>query len=184
MRPIVYSCFLNVKTVITPKLFLFVLLNTSSMHFLCLSFRVGSFGIKRRASRLASSTEQYDTLRFCWKIFDYHMILTKQFDRNGGSVGSSFFLLCSSTGAWLTPRARPTLVSVRLWDAKKSRRLCKQDKAWRDVVGYKLSVKKYIFKYWTIKLKIIGNDSEALEYNLLLWSKCIWKPEDYRSQNT
>ena len=91
MRPIVNSCFLNVKTVITPKLFIFVLLNTSSMKFLCLSFRVGSFGIKRRASRLASSTEQYDTLRFCWKIFDYHMILTKQFDRNGGSVGSSFF---------------------------------------------------------------------------------------------
>ena len=116
--------------------------------------------------------QQNDTLRFCWKIFDYHIILTNQFDRNDGS----------SDRAWLAPRARLTVVSVRLWDAKKLRRFCKQDKAWCDVVGNKLSIKKYIPKYWTTKLKIIGN--EVREYSLLLWSESIWKPEDYYSQNT
>ena len=34
---------------------------------------------------------KHDALRFCWKIFVYHMIFTNQFDRNSGSVGSIFF---------------------------------------------------------------------------------------------
>ena len=136
-HPIVYSCccyfFFKISSVRIPNLLLYVLVNTSAMHFLCLSFTVGLFGIKRRASRIASSIE-HDTLRFCWKIFDYHMIFTNQFDRNSGSVGSIFFALL--------PRAHLTLVSVRRWDAKKLRRFSKQDKAWRDIVGNKLSIRK------------------------------------------
>ena len=135
-HPIVYSCcclFFKFNSVRIPNLLLHVPVNTSAMHFLCLSFTVGLFGIKRRASRIASSIE-HDTLRFCWKIIDYHMIFTNQFHRNSGSVGSIFFALL--------PRAHLTLVSVRWWDAKKSRRFCKQDKAWRDIVGNKLSIRK------------------------------------------
>ena len=113
--------FFNVNSVRIPNLLLYVLVNTSAMHF-------------ADASRIASSMEN-DTLRFCWKIFDYHMIFTNQFDRNGGSVGSIYFFA-------LLPRAHLTLVSVRWWDAKKSRRFCKQDKAWRDIVGNKLSIRK------------------------------------------
>ena len=123
----------KVNSVRIPNLLLYVLVNTSAMHFLCLSFTVGLYGIKQRASRIASSIK-HDTLRFCWKIFVYHMIFTNQFDRNSGSVGSIFFALL--------PRAHLTLVSVRWWDAKKSRRFCKQDKAWRDIVGNKLSIRK------------------------------------------
>ena len=71
-HPIVYSCcclFFKVNSVRIPNLLLYVLVSTSAMRFLCLSFTVGLFGIKRRASRTASSIE-HDTLRFCWKIFD------------------------------------------------------------------------------------------------------------------
>ena len=135
-HPIVYSCcclFFKFNSVRIPNLLLYVLVNTSAMHFLCLSFTVGLYGIKQRASRIASSIK-HDTLRFCWKIFVYHMIFTNQFNRNSGSVGSIFFALL--------PRAHLTLVSVRWWDAKKSRRFCKQDKAWRDIVGNKLSIRK------------------------------------------
>ena len=136
-HPIVYSCccnFFKVSSVRIPNLLLYVLVNTSAMHFLCLSFTVGLFGIKRRASRIASSIE-HDTLRFCWKIFDYHMIFTDQFDRNGGSVESIYFFA-------LFPRAHLTLVSVRQWDAKKLRRFCKQDKACCDIVSNRLSIRK------------------------------------------
>ena len=80
-HPIVYSCcclFFKFNSVRIPNLLLYVLVNTSAMHF-------------ADASRIASSMEN-DTLRFCWKIFDYHMIFTNQFDRNGGSVGSIYFL--------------------------------------------------------------------------------------------
>ena len=126
--------FFKISSVRIPNLLLYVLVNTSAMHFLCLSFTVGLFGIKRRASRIASSIE-HDTLRFCWKIFDYHMIFTNQFDRNGGSVGSIYFF------AHL-PCAHLTLVSVRQWDAKKLRWFYKQDKAWCDIVGNKLSIRK------------------------------------------
>ena len=80
----------KVNSVHIPNLLLYVLVNTSAMHFLCLSFRVGLFGIKRKASLIASSIE-HDTLRFCWKTFDYRMIFTDQCDRNSGSVGSSYF---------------------------------------------------------------------------------------------
>ena len=92
-HPIVYSfccLFFKFNSVRIPNLLLHVPVNTSAMHFLCLYSTVGLFGIKRRASRIASSIE-HDTLRFCWKIFDYHMIFTNQFDRNGGSVGSIYF---------------------------------------------------------------------------------------------
>ena len=136
-HPIVYSCcclFFKVNSVRIPNLLLYVLVSTSAMRFLCLSFTVGLFGIKRRASRIASSIE-HDTLRFCWKIFDYHMIFTNQFDRNSGSVGSIYFFA-------LLPRAHLTLVSVRQWDAKKLRRFCKQDKAWCEKVGNRLSIRK------------------------------------------
>ena len=122
------------KTVRVLNLLLYVLVNTSAMHFLCLSITVGLFGIKRRASPIASSVE-HDTVRFCWKIFDYHMIFTNQFDRNSGSVGSICFFA-------LLPRAHLTLVSVRQWDAKKLRRFCKQDKAWPDIGSNKLSIRK------------------------------------------
>ena len=122
------------KTVCIPNLLFYVLVKTYAMHFLCLSLTVGLFGIKRRASPIASSIE-HDTLRFCWKIFDYHMIFTNQFYRNSGSVGSICFFA-------LLPCAHLTLVSVRQWDAKKLRRFCKQDKAWRDIVGNKLSIRK------------------------------------------
>ena len=113
-NPIVYSfCCLSFKfnSVRIPNLLLFVLVNTSAMHYLCLSFTVGLYGIKQRASRIASSIK-HDTLRFCWKIFVYHMIFTNQFDGNGGNVGSIFFFA-------LLPRTHQTLVSVRQWDAKK-----------------------------------------------------------------
>ena len=123
-HPIVYSCcclFFKFNSVRIPNLLLYVLVNTSAMHF-------------ADASRIASSMEN-DTLRFCWKIFDYHMIFTNQFDRNGGSVGSIYFFA-------LLPRAHLTLVSVRQWDAKKLRRFSKQDKVWRDIVGNKLSIRK------------------------------------------
>ena len=123
-HPIVYSCcclFFKFNSVRIPNLLLYVLVNTSAMHF-------------ADASRIASSMEN-DTLRFCWKIFDYHMIFTNQFDRNGGSVGSIYFFA-------LLPRAHLTLVSVRQWDAKKLRRFCKQDKAWCDIVGNRLSIRK------------------------------------------
>ena len=136
-HPIVYSCcclFFKFNSVRIPNLLLYVLVNTSAMHFLCLSFTVGLYGIKQRASRIASSIK-HDTLRFCWKIFVYHMIFTNQFDRNSGSVGSIYFFA-------LLPRAHLTLVSVRQWDVKKLRRFCKQDKAWRDIVGNKLSIRK------------------------------------------
>ena len=136
-HPIVYSCcclFFKVNSVCIPNLLLYVLVNTSAMRFLCLSFTVGLFGIKRGASRITSSIEN-DTLRFCWKIFDYHMIFTNQFDRNSESVESIFFFA-------LFPRAHLTLVSVRQWDAKKLRRFCKQDKAWCDIVGNRLSIRK------------------------------------------
>ena len=113
--------FFNVNSVRIPNLLLYVLVNTSAMHF-------------ADASRIASSMEN-DTLRFCWKIFDYHMIFTNQFDRNGGSVGSIYFFA-------LLPRAHLTLVSVRQWDAKKLRRFCKQDKAWCEKVGNRLSIRK------------------------------------------
>ena len=137
-HPIVYSCcccFFKVNSVSIPNLLLYVVVNTSAMHFL------GLFGIKRRASRIASCIE-HDTLRFCWKIFDYHMIFTNQFDRNGGSVESIYFFA-------LFPRAHLTLVSVRQWDAKKLRRFCKQDKAWCDIVGNRLSIRK---KFLNIEL--------------------------------
>ena len=124
----------KVNSVRIPNLLLYVLVNTSAMHFLCLSFTVGLYGIKQRASRIASSIK-HDTLRFCWKIFVYHMIFTNQFDRNSGSVGSIYFFA-------LLPRAHLTLVSVRQWDAKKLRRFSKQDKVWRDIVGNKLSIRK------------------------------------------
>ena len=136
-HPIVYSCrcfLFKVNCVRIPNLLLYVPVNTSAMHFLCLSFTVGLFGIRRRASRIASSIE-HDAPRFCWNIFDYHIIFTNQFDRNGGSVGSIYFFA-------LLPRAHLTLVSVRQWDAKKLRRFSKQDKAWRDIVGNKLSIRK------------------------------------------
>ena len=113
--------FFNVNSVRIPNLLLYVHVNTSAMHF-------------ADASRIASSME-HDTLRFRWKILDYHMIFTSQFDRNGGSMGSIDFFA-------LLPRAHLTLVSVRQWDAKKLRRFCKQDKAWRDIVGNKLSIRK------------------------------------------
>ena len=113
--------FFNFNSVRIPNLLLYVLVNTSAMHF-------------ADASRIASSMEN-DTLRFCWKIFDYHMIFTNQFDRNGGSVGSIYFFA-------LLPRAHLTLVSVRQWDAKKLRRFCKQDKAWCEKVGNRLSIRK------------------------------------------
>ena len=71
-HPIVYSCcccfFFMVSSFLIPNLLLYVLVNTSAMHFLCLSFTVSSFEIKRRAPRIVSSIE-HDTLRFCWKIF-------------------------------------------------------------------------------------------------------------------
>ena len=136
-HPIVYSCcclFFKVNSVRIPNLLLYVLVSTSAMRFLCLSFTVGLFGIKRRASRIASSIE-HDTLRFCWKIFDYHMIFTNQFDRNCGSVGSIYFF------AHL-PCAHLTLVSVRQWDAKKLRWFYRQEKAWCDIFGNKLSISK------------------------------------------
>ena len=116
-HPIVYSCccccffFFMVSSFLIPNLLLYVLVNTSAMHFLCLSFTVGLFGIKRRASRIASSIE-HDTLRFCWKIFDYHMIFTNQFHRNGGSVGSIYFFVLLPR-ARLAPRAHLTLVTAR-----------------------------------------------------------------------
>ena len=59
-HPIVYSCccyFFKISSVRIPNLLLYVLVNTSAMHFLCLSFTVGLIGIKRRASRIASSIE-------------------------------------------------------------------------------------------------------------------------------
>ena len=92
-HPIVYSCcclFFKFNSVRIPNLLLYVLVNTSAMHFLCLSFTVGLYGIKQRASRIASSIK-HDTLRFCWKIFVYHIMFTNQFDTNSGSVGSIFF---------------------------------------------------------------------------------------------
>ena len=71
-HPIVYSCcccfFFMVSSFLIPNLLLYVLVNTSAMHFLCLSFTVSSFEIKRRAPRIVSSIE-HDTLRCCWKIF-------------------------------------------------------------------------------------------------------------------
>ena len=73
-HPIVYSCcccccfFFMVSSFLIPNLLLYVLVNTSAMHFLYLSFTVGSFEIKRRAPRIVSSIE-HDTLRCCWKIF-------------------------------------------------------------------------------------------------------------------
>ena len=145
--------FFKISSVRIPNLLLYVLVNTSAMHFLCLSFTVGLFGIKRRASI-------------------YHMIFTDQFDRNGGSVESIYFFA-------LFPRAHLTLVSVRQWDAKKLRRFWKQDKAWCDIVGNKLSIKKN-FQILNYQVKN-GNDYEARGYNLLSWSECVWKPEDYHS---
>ena len=53
--------FFKVSSVHIPNLLLYVLVNASAMHFLCLSFTVGLIGIKRRASRIASSIE-IDTL--------------------------------------------------------------------------------------------------------------------------
>ena len=113
---VVVVIFFKISSVRFPNLLLYVLVNTSSMHFLCLSFTVGLFGIKRRASI-------------------YHMIFTDQFDRNGGSVESIYFFA-------LFPRAHLTLVSDRQWDAKKLRRFSKQDKAWCDIVGNRLSIRK------------------------------------------
>ena len=110
---IVYSCcclFFKVNSIRIPNLFLYVLVNTSAMHFLCLSFTLRLFGIKRMASRIDSSIEQ-DTLRFCWKICNYHTIFTNQFDRNRESVGRIYFFA-------LLPRVHQTLVSVRQWDKK------------------------------------------------------------------
>ena len=50
-HPIVYSCcccfFFKVSSILILNLLLYVLVNTSAMHFLCLSFTVGLFGIKR-----------------------------------------------------------------------------------------------------------------------------------------
>ena len=64
MFTVVVVIFFKISSVRIPNLLLYVLVNTSAMHFLCLSFTVGLFGIKRRASRIASSIE-HDTLRFC-----------------------------------------------------------------------------------------------------------------------
>ena len=58
---VVLVIFFKISSVRIPNLLLYVLLNTSAMHFLCLSFTVGLIGIKRRASRIASSIE-IDTL--------------------------------------------------------------------------------------------------------------------------
>ena len=72
----------------------------------------------------------------CWKIFDYHMIFTNQFNRNSGSMESIFFFFA------LFSRAHLTLVSVRQWDAKKLRLFCKQDKASCNIVSNRLSIRK------------------------------------------
>ena len=116
-HPIVYSCcclFFKFNSVRIPNLLLYVLVNTSAMHFLCLSFTVGLYGIKQRASRIASSIK-HDTLRFCWKIFVYHMIFTNQFDRNSGNVGSIFFCAppsCSPNACLRSPMRRKKITPV------------------------------------------------------------------------
>ena len=96
--------FFMVSSFLIPNLLLYVLVNASAMHFLCLSFTVSSFEIKRRAPRIVSSIE-HDTLRFCWKIFDYHMIFTNQFHRNGGSVGSIYFFCAPSSSTTRASRS-------------------------------------------------------------------------------
>ena len=129
----------KVNSVHIPNLLLFVLVNTSAMHFLCLSFRVSLFGIKRKASLIASSIE-HDTLRFCWKTFDYRMIFTDQCDRNSESVGSSYFS-CAPPTRVTCASGSPNACLRSPMRRKKLRRFCKQDKAWRDIVGNKLSIR-------------------------------------------
>ena len=83
------------------------------------------------------------------------MIFTDQFDRNGGSVESIYFFA-------LFPRAHLTLVSVRQWDAKKLRRFCKQDKAWCDIVGNRLSFRKKILNIVKLKMEMITKHEDII----------------------
>ena len=59
----------------------------------------------------------------------------------------------------LFPRAHLTLVSVRQWDAKKLRRFCKQDKAWCDIVGNGLSIRKKLTK---LKMEMITKHEDII----------------------